>query len=264
MEFEGKVAVVTGGGSGIGRATARRFAREGARVAICGRTMEKLEETVETADAHGEANGGEIIALAADVSDPTDVQRLFEAVDERWGRLDVLFAHAGINGVWAPIEELDPKEWNRTLQINLSGTFYTVKYGVPLLKRQGGAIVITSSINGTRKFSDVGSSAYSASKGGQIAFMELMALELADHGIRVNAVCPGSIATSVEEHMEMRDTEATEEVAEYPQGGIPLTGGAPGRPEQVAELVLFLASDRADHITGTPVWIDGGQSLVQG
>lgn len=264
MELEGKVAVVTGGGSGIGEATARRFAREGARVAICGRTAEKLEATIEAAEASGEVQNGDLVAIPADVSDPNDMQRLFETVDERWGRLDVLFAHAGVNGVWAPIEELDPKEWNRTLQINLSGTFYSVKYAVPLLKRQGGAIVITSSINGTRKFSDIGSSAYSASKAGQIGFMELMALELADHGIRVNAVCPGSIATSIEEHMEMRDTEATEEVAEYPQGGIPLTDGAPGRPEQVAELVLFLASDRADHITGTPVWIDGGQSLVQG
>lgn len=260
MELEGKVAVVTGGGSGIGEATAQRFVQEGARVAICGRTMEKLEETV----AAIEAGNGEMLAVQTDISDPGDVRHLFQEVDEHWGRLDVLFAHAGVNGVWAPIEELDPKEWNRTVQINLSGTFYTVKYAVPMLKRQGGSIVITSSINGTRKFSDLGSSAYSATKGGQIAFMELMALELADHDIRVNAICPGSIATSIEEHMEMRDTEATEEVADYPQGGIPLTDGAPGRPEQVAELVLFLASDRADHITGTPVWIDGGQSLVQG
>lgn len=94
--------------------------------------------------------------------------------------------------------------------------------------------------------------------------MEMIALELAEHDIRVNAVCPGSIATSIEEHTERRNTEATEEVAEYPEGGIPLTGGASGRPEQVAELVLFLASDQAGHITGTPVWIDGGQSLLQG
>lgn len=260
MELRDKVAVITGGGSGIGEATAYRFADEGARVAICGRTMEKLNETV--AKARGSA--GEVIAIAADVSDPTDMEDLFAEVDERWGRLDVLFAHAGINGVWAPIEELGPKDWNHTLQINLSGTFYTVKYAVPLLKRQGGAIVVTSSINGTAKFSDLGSSAYCASKAGQIAFMKLMALELAEHDIRVNAICPGSIDTEIEEHMEMRDTEATAEVAAYPGGGIPLTGGAPGRPEDVAELVLFLASDRASHITGTPVWIDGGQSLVQG
>ena len=260
MELQGKVAVITGGGSGIGEATAQRFAAEGARVAICGRTREKLNTTA--AEAKGAA--GEIIAIEADVADPNDMQRLYQEVDERWGRLDIVFAHAGINGVWAPIEELEPKEWNRTLQINLSGTFYTVKYGVPLLKRRGGSIIITSSINGTTRFSGLGASAYSASKAGQLAFMKLMALELAGHGIRVNAICPGAIDTDIEEHTERRDTEAMEDIALYPQGSIPLTGGAPGQPEQVAELVLFLASDRASHITGTPVWIDGGESLLQG
>ena len=260
MELEGKVAVITGGGSGIGEATATLFARQGARVVICGRTKEKLDETVDEA---GEA-GERIVAVQADISDADDVRGLFEEVDKRWGRLDILFAHAGVNGVWAPIEEIQPDEWQKTIDINLTGTFYTVKYAVPLLKRQGGSIVITSSINGTAKFSDVGSSAYCATKAGQIAFMKLIALELADKGIRVNAICPGSIATDIDEHTEMRHTRATGEVAEYPHGAIPISGGDPGRPEQVAELVLFLASDRSSHITGTPVWIDGGQSLVQG
>lgn len=259
MGLDGKVAVITGGGSGIGDATAKRLVQEGAKVVICGRTEEKLEETVEQIDA----TEGEIVAHQADISQASDLKDLYEAVDDRWGRLDVVFAHAGINGVWAPIEELAPEEWNRTIDINLTGTFYTVKYAVPMLKRQGGSIVITSSINGTQKFSDIGASAYSASKGGQISFMKMLALELAEHQIRVNAICPGSIATSIDEHTEQRDTEATEEVADYAEGGIPLTGGEPGRPEQVAELVHFLASDRSDHITGTPIWIDGGQSLMQ-
>lgn len=260
MELEGTVAVVTGGGSGIGEATAKLFAREGARVVICGRSREKLDATIADAGADGER----ILAVQADVSKLEDVQRLFTTVDDRWGRLDILFAHAGVNGVWAPIEKLEPDEWKSTLDINLTGTFYSVKYAVPLLKRQGGSIIITSSINGTAKFSDVGSSAYCATKAGQIGFMKLMALELADQGIRVNAICPGSIATDVDEHTEMRDTKATGEVAEYPHGAIPISGGEPGQPDQVAELVLFLASDRSSHITGTPVWIDGGQSLVQG
>jgi NAD(P)-dependent dehydrogenase (short-subunit alcohol dehydrogenase family) len=259
MMFSEQVIVVTGGGSGIGAATANQFVKEGARVAICGRTQDKLDETIEQAGA----DKNTMMAIQADVSKPADVQRLYHAVDKRWGRLDGVFAHAGINGVWAPIEKLTPEEWTQTVEVNLTGTFLTAKYAVPLLKRQGGAIIITSSVNGTRKFTDVGASAYSASKGGQIAFMKMLALELAEHGIRVNAVCPGSISTSIEEHTERRDTEATEEVAEYPEGGIPLTGGAPGRPEQVADLVLFLASDQASHITGSPIWIDGGQSLVQ-
>ena len=258
MELENKVAVITGGGSGIGEATAKRFAREGARVAICGRTREKLDETV------SEVDEGEVIPIQADISDVRDMQRLYEQVEDRWGRLDVVFAHAGVNGVWAPIEELSPEEWSRTLHINLTGTFHTVKYAMPLLKEEGGSVIITSSINGTRKFSDVGSSAYSASKGGLISLMKTLALELAEYDIRVNAVCPGSIDTDIEEHMELRDTEAAEEVAKYPSGGIPLTEGAPGQPGDVAEIVLFLASDRSHHITGTPVWIDGGQSLLQG
>jgi NAD(P)-dependent dehydrogenase (short-subunit alcohol dehydrogenase family) len=259
MMLSERVAVITGGGSGIGAATAHRFVEEGARVAICGRTQEKLDETIEEIDADDDA----VMAVQADISEPMDLERLYQTVIDQWGRLDVVFAHAGVNGVWAPIEEMTPEEWRHTIDINLTGTFHTVKYAVPHLKKRGGSIIITSSIDGTRKFSDLGASAYSASKGGQISFMKLMALELAEHDIRVNAICPGSIATSIEEHMEMRDTEATEEVAEYPEGGIPLTDGEPGTPEEVAELVLFLASDRASHITGTPIWIDGGQSLVQ-
>jgi NAD(P)-dependent dehydrogenase (short-subunit alcohol dehydrogenase family) len=257
-ELDNQVAVVTGGGSGIGAATARLFAAHGARVAICGRTRNKLERTA--SEEHG---CGEIVPLRADVSEPIDMQRVYADVERRWGRLDVVFAHAGINGVWAPIDELTPDEWQRTLQINLTGTFLTVKYAVPLLKRNGGAIVITSSINGTRKFSDVGSTAYSASKAAQLSVMRNLALELAEHRIRVNAVCPGTIETDVDEHMEMRDTLATEGIAKYRRGGIPLTAGRPGSPEHVAALVLFLVSRRAAHITGTPVWIDGGQSLVQ-
>ena len=260
MELQGKVAVITGGGSGIGEATAKLFARQGARVVICGRTREKLEETI---DDVGDVPG-EIVALQVDIADPGDVEKLFETVDERYGRLDILFAHAGINGVWAPIEELEVEEWNRTIDINLTGTFHTVKFAVPLLKRRGGSIIITSSVNGTTLFSNIGASAYSASKAGQIAFMKLIAHELAEHKIRVNAICPGAIETSIDEHTEMRKTKASAEVAEFPHGAIPLTGGEPGQSEQVAELVLFLASDRSSHITGTPIWIDGGQSLSQG
>lgn len=261
MELEGKVAVITGGGSGIGEATARLFTREGARVVVVGRTKEKLDETV----AAIENDGGEALAISADIGDAEAMERLYRQVDDRWGRLDVVFAHAGVNGVWAPIEELEPDEWAQTIRINLTGTFLTVKYAVPLLKRQGGgAIVITSSINGTRRFTGAGASAYASSKAGQIAFMQMMALELAKHRIRVNAICPGAISTDIEEHTERRHTEEAAEPVEYPAGGIPLTDGQPGRPEQVADLVLFLASDRSSHISGTPVWIDGAESLLQG
>lgn len=260
MELEGRVAVITGGGSGIGEATAKRFAREGARVVVIGRTKEKLDSTV----AQIEEDGGEALAISADISVAEDMEGVYRQVEDRWGRLDIVFAHAGVNGVWAPVHELAPEEWAQTIGINLTGTFHTVRYAVPLLRRRGGSIIITSSINGTRKFTMGGASAYAASKAGQLAFMEMMALELAKHRIRVNAICPGAISTDVEEHTERRDVEEAEEPVEYPEGSIPLTDGEPGRPEQVAELVLFLASDRSNHITGTPIWIDGGESLLEG
>lgn len=260
MELDGKVALVTGGGSGIGAATCKLFGREGARVATISRTLSEVEET---AEAVREA-GGEALALEGDVSNPEDVERAVQRVEDEWGRLDVVFAHAGVNGVWAPVEELPPDEWRKTVDINLNGTFYTVHYAVPLLKRQGGAVVITASINGTRKFTSWGASAYASTKAAQVAFMKMTALELAKHKVRVNAVCPGAIDTQIDENTDKRDVEAAAEPVELPEGNVPLTDGAPGSSDQVAELVLFLASDRASHITGTEVFIDGGESLLEG
>ncbi len=259
MELEGKVAVITGGGSGIGKATAMLFAKEGAKVTVVARTQADIDRTAEEI----KRDGGEALAVRGDISRPKDMQHVYSETEKRWGRLDIVFAHAGVNGVWAPIEEIEPDEWNKTISINLNGTFHTVKYAVPLLKRNGGSVIITSSINGTRLFHNAGASAYSSSKAGQIAFMKMMALELAKYRIRVNAICPGAIDTSVEQRTERRDTERAEEPAHYPAGSIPLTDGKPGRPEQVAQLVLFLASDRSNHITGTPVWIDGAESLLE-
>lgn len=202
--------------------------------------------------------------LVANVANPAQMESAVRALVERWGRLDIAFANAGINGVWAPVEDLKPEEWDETLDINLKGTFLTVKYAVPFLKKQGGAIVITSSINGTRKFSSTGATAYSASKAGQVALAKMIALELAQFGIRVNVICPGSIQTEISESTEKRDLEEIEVPAEYPEGTMPLTGGKPGSPEQVAELVLFLVSDRSSLISGTEVWIDGTESLLMG
>ncbi|HEV2853484.1 MAG TPA: SDR family NAD(P)-dependent oxidoreductase [Thermoanaerobaculia bacterium] len=260
MRLEGKVALITGGGSGIGEAAAVLFAKEGAKVAILGRTREKLEETVRRI----EEAGGEALAIEGDVSKYPDMERVVSAVVERWGRLDVLFANAGVNGVWAPIDELAPEEWEKTVAINLTGTFFSIKAAVPRMKERGGSIVVTSSVNGTRMFSNGGASAYATTKAGQVALTQMLAVELARHRIRVNVICPGAIETEIEESTEKRDVEEAREPVEYPQGVIPLTDGKPGKAEQVARLVLFLASDESDHITGTPVWIDGGQSLLQG
>jgi len=259
MQLTDKVALVTGAGSGIAKATAKLFAKEGAKVAALGRTKEELEETV----AQIQSDNGEAIPLIADISKPEEMQQAIQEIADKWGRLDIVFANAGINGVWASIEELTPEEWNKTININLTGTFLTVKYAVPLLKKQGGSVIITSSVNGTRIFSNTGATAYSCSKAAQVAFTKMTALELAKHRIRVNVICPGAIETNIDENTERRDLEHIQEPVEFPEGKIPLTDGKPGTSEQVAQLVFFLASDASSHITGTEVWIDGAESLLK-
>lgn len=260
MELRDKVALVTGAGSGIGKASALRLAREGARVGLLART----EDTLNAAAEEIRAVGGEALVVPADTAEPEAVEGAVKKIIDAWGRLDIVLANAGVNGVWAPIDEITPEEWSKTIAINLTGTFLTLHYAVPHLKRQGGSVVITASVNGTRVFSNAGATAYSCTKAGQVALAQMAALELAPHKIRVNVICPGAIESEIEASTEKRDTEGLLTPARYPQGKVPLTGGAPGSAEQVAELVLFLASDRASHITGTPIWIDGAESLLQG
>lgn len=260
MQLAGKVALITGAGSGIGKATALLFAKEGAKVAALSRTQDELQETV----SQIQNAGTEGMSVEADISQPEQMQQAMQQVVDRWGRLDIVFANAGINGVWAPLEELDPEEWNKTINVNLTGTYLTVKYAVPYLKKQGGSVIITSSVNGTRMFSNTGATAYACTKAAQVAFAKMVALELAKNRIRVNVICPGAIETNIEESTDRQDLEQAKEPVEFPEGQIPLTDGKPGTSEQVAQLVLFLASDASSHITGTEMWIDGGQSLLQG
>ncbi|NES93890.1 MAG: SDR family oxidoreductase [Desertifilum sp. SIO1I2] len=260
MTLTGKVALVTGAGSGIGKASAILLAQQGARIAALGRTRDELQEVVDTI----QKQGGEALIVEADIAEPREMQQAIAKIIDQWGRLDIVFANAGINGVWAPLEELEPQEWQKTIDINLNGTFYTVKYAVPYLKKQGGAIAITSSVNGTRMFSNTGATAYASTKAAQVAFAKMIALELAKDRIRVNVICPGAIDTNIDQSTDRQDLEEAQEPVEFPEGQIPLTDGKSGTSEQVAQLVLFLVSDASSHITGTEIWIDGAQSLLMG
>jgi NAD(P)-dependent dehydrogenase (short-subunit alcohol dehydrogenase family) len=261
MALSGKVALVTGAGSGIGKATATLLAAEGVRIGALSHTESEVRATAEEI----RASGGEAVPLVADVRDAGEMRAAVAALLDAFGSIDIVIANAGINGVWAPIDEITPEEWDRTMNTNLRGSYLTLHLTVPHLKRaKGGAIVIVSSINGTRTFSNAGATAYSCTKAAEVVMAKMTALELAKDRIRVNVVCPGKIDTQIEESTRVRSKETAGEPVEYPRGQIPLTGGDAGTSKDVAELILFLVSDRSRHITGTPVWIDGGQSLLVG
>ena len=197
MQLQDQVALVTGAGSGIGKAAALLLAKEGAKVAVIGRAADQsqLDETT----AQIVQDGGSAFTIVADVAQPDQMQAAVKQTGDQWGRIDIVFANAGINGKWAPIEEITPEDWDTTLDINLKGTFLTIKYAVPYLKKQGGAIIVTASVNGTRMFSNTGASAYATSKAGQVAFTKMIALELAKYKIRANVICPGFVRTPLVE-----------------------------------------------------------------
>jgi NAD(P)-dependent dehydrogenase (short-subunit alcohol dehydrogenase family) len=258
--LSGRVALVTGVGSGIGKAAAEVLAAAGAKV---GGLTHKLAEAEKTCAAISRA-GGTALPLGGDVSSTADIAAAVKKVEQTWGRLDIVVANAGINGLWAPLDQIDERDWDQTIDVNLKGTYLTLKHALPLLKKHGGAVVIVASVNGTRMFSNSGASAYATSKAGQVAFGRMTALELAKHRIRVNTVCPGAITTKIDENTNREDLDEAREPVIFPEGEIPLTDGKPGSAEQVARLIWFLVSDLADHISGTEVYIDGAQSLLQG
>lgn len=258
--FKGKTALVTGAGSGIGRASAKLLAYAGANVALLGHTGTELDQVFE--EIGGEASGH--VKLLADVSDESAMRQAIGQLSGHWGFLDIVVANAGINGVWAPLDEISFDEWNATLGVNLTGTFLTVRSALPMLKVRGGSVIIVSSVNGNRMFSNTGATAYACSKAAQVAFAKMTALEFAKDHIRVNVVCPGSIETKIDASTHARDLDAIRPHVEFPEGEVPLKGGAPGTAGQVAQLIWFLASEASNHISGTEIYIDGAQSLVKG
>lgn len=256
----GKRALVTGAGSGIGRAAVHAFARAGATVALLGRSADELAEVLD--EIGGEKKGHHF--LIADVADEKDMISAYQKISTFWDSLDAVVANAGINGVWAPLDKLEVHEWDETLAINLRGTFLTVKLALPFLRGNGGSVVVISSVNGNRIFSNSGATAYSCSKAAQVAFAKMTALELAKDKIRVNVICPGAIKTKIDDSTEKRETESLHLPVEFPDGDVPLTQGEPGAAEDVGRVILFLASPESRHISGTEIYVDGAQSLLQG
>jgi NAD(P)-dependent dehydrogenase (short-subunit alcohol dehydrogenase family) len=244
---ENKVALITGGGSGIGRATALLFGREGAKVLVADYDPEGGERTVKTI----KEAGGTAVFHAADVSNPQDVDGLMHKVVETYGRLDCAFNNAGIEGHAAVTPDCTIENWNRVIAINLTGVFLCMKYEIPLmLKHGGGSIVNTAS--GAGLVGLVGAPAYVAAKHGVTGLTKAAALEFAQKGIRVNAVCPGYIRTPMVERVLDKGAFSEEQIfAAEPMHRM-------GKPEEIAEAVLWLCSDASSFVTGLPMPVDGG------
>ncbi|MBC7932100.1 MAG: glucose 1-dehydrogenase [Rubrivivax sp.] len=249
-ELDGRVALVTGATSGIGRATALRFAEEGARVAFVGRSAESLQEVAEQIAARG----GEALSVRADVMDEGDARRAVEETTEKFGGLDVLVNAAGIlsNGT---IETTALADWDAMMNVNLRSVFHLTQLSVPHLERRPGSVVNVSSVTGLRAFPGV--LAYCVSKAGVDQLTRCAALELAPKGVRVNAVNPGVVVTDIHKRGGMAE-EKYAAFLEHSKTTHPL--GRVGGADEVAELILFLASDRAAWITGATYSIDGGRA----
>ena len=244
--LKGKVAVVTGGNSGIGLATAKEFAREGARVVITGRDARALAEAAREI-------GGDVLALRSDASSLAEIDELFAAVGEKHGRVDVLFVNAGV-ARFAAVEETDEALFDQVMDVNLKGAYFTVKKALPLLG-EGASVILNTSVVAHVGFP--GASVYSASKAALLSLARTLSADLVGRGIRVNAVSPGPVETPIFGKMGL-PAEAVDETKRGFSEHVPLKRF--GRPEEIAKAVLFLASADSSFLVGTEIVADGGVS----
>jgi NAD(P)-dependent dehydrogenase (short-subunit alcohol dehydrogenase family) len=245
MRFQGKNVVITGGNSGIGLATARAFVREGARVAIIGRSAETL------AAARAEL-GKDAIAISAELSRVAEIDRAFTEVRAAFGTVDVLFANAGGGGM-IPFEQVDETLWDQIIDLNVKGTYFTVQRCLPLMGK-GGAIILCSSVSAARSMP--GASVYAASKAAINSLGRSLGGELVGRGIRVNVVMPGGVQTPIMQRTPGVPAELANMIFEKMAQGTPM--GRVGQPDEIASAVLFLASPEASYITATELHVDGG------
>ena len=251
--MNGKTCIVTGGAGSIGLASAALLLSEGARVMLVGRNRENLARAAESLNAGDDVLG----TVTADVSVASDVRRYIDETVARWGKIDVLFSHAGISGVIKPVTEYPEEVFDAVMAINVRGSFLACKYGLPQMK-DGGSIIITSSIMGTR--ADPGVCAYATSKHALIGLARVVAKEAAGRNIRVNVFAPGPTDNSFQSTIEERLTEIVgEDGTEFLNRIIPL--GRHGQAEEVARMVLFLASDQSSFSTGSVFMADGGMNI---
>jgi NAD(P)-dependent dehydrogenase (short-subunit alcohol dehydrogenase family) len=247
--FDGKVAFVTGGGTGIGRVTALAFAREGASVAVVGHTADDINKTVGLI----EEAGGKAIAITCDVTRSADIESAVQRTLETFGRLDFAFNNAGIEQPVKPILDVTDEEWSRVLDVNLRAVFLCIKHQLPPMLRQGGGVIINTS-SGAGVMGIPGQGAYAASKFGLIGLTKSVALDYAAQNIRVNAICPGIIDTPMMDRFTGDTREGRERViAQEPVGRM-------GRPEEIASAVLWMCSDNAAFLVGHALVMDGGQT----
>jgi len=248
MLLEDKIAIITGGGSGIGRAAALRFSVEGAKVMVADMNKQAGIETVRVI----KENGGDAEYLYTDVSIPEDVEKLVKTTVETYGRLDILVNNAGISHAENKISDLPVEDWKKVVDVCLNGVYFGMKYGIPeMLKNGGGSVINTASVAGIKGQKLL--AAYTAAKSGVIAVTKSTALEYGKHNIRVNAIAPGII-----------DTPITTEWKKSAKWEALSTANAlrrVGHPEEVANVLLFLASEEASFITGTTIVVDGGTLL---
>jgi NAD(P)-dependent dehydrogenase (short-subunit alcohol dehydrogenase family) len=246
-ELEGKVGLVTGGTSGIGRATAVLFAKAGAKVVVAGRREREGKETVELV----RAAGGDGLFVKTDRSKASEVDALIHKAVEKFGRLDIAFNNAGIEGVWVSIISQSEEDWDRTIETNLKGVWLCLKYEIRQMLKQGGggAIVNMASVMGLVGAS--GAAAYTASKHGVVGLTKAAALETARSGIRINVVCPAVIESLMAERLYGAPEVHKSVLSLHPIGRF-------GRPTEIAEAVVWMCSDRASFMTGQSVVLDGG------